>query len=149
MNPSKWATASFTKLEAMAQKALQNYYDSGCGARPCGAMKVAKSCKEGAAANQRSGSEGHRFETWCQQGCLAVESPLKCTLPLVICKHNINSCVRCIDWLFICFTCERCDMSSINKRSTRKKIIVVVFNVLPTMTFHYRIVFISQTWSKD
>ena len=44
---------------------------------------------------------------------------LKCTLPLVICIHNINSCGRCIDWLHICFTCVRCDMSSINKRSTR------------------------------
>ena len=61
MNPSKWATASFTKLEAMAQKALQNYYDSGCGARPCGA-KLAKFCQEGRAAKRtRSGSEGLWF----------------------------------------------------------------------------------------
>ena len=36
-----------------------------------------------------------------------MESPLKCTLPPVICILNI------------CFTCERCDMSSTNKRSTR------------------------------
>ena len=33
--------------------------------------------------------------------------------------HNFNSCVWCIGWLYICFTCERCDMRSINKRSTR------------------------------
>ena len=55
------------------------------GARPCGAMKMAKSSKEGKAANRRrSGSEGHRFETHCQQGLFAVESLLKSTLPLVI-----------------------------------------------------------------
>ena len=30
--------------------------------------------------------------------------------------HNINSCVRCIDWLYICLACERRDMSSINKK---------------------------------
>ena len=34
-------------------------------------------------------------------------------------NHIFNSCVRCIDWLYICFTCVRCDISSINKRSTR------------------------------
>ena len=45
-------------------------------------MSKWKSCKEGTAANQRrSGSEGHRHETRCQQGLFAVESPLKCTLP--------------------------------------------------------------------
>ena len=82
-------------------------------ARPCGVMKMAKSCQCGTAANQRrSGSEGHRFVSWCQQGLFTVESPLKCTLPLMIWIHNINSCVRCIGWLYICFTCERCDMSS-------------------------------------
>ena len=55
---------------------------------------MAKSCKEGTGANlRRSGSDGYRFKTWCQQGLFAVESPLKCTLPLVICIHNINSCV--------------------------------------------------------
>ena len=90
------------------------------GARPCGAMKMAKSCKEGMAANQRrSGSEGHRFESRSQQGHFAVESPLKCTLPLVICIHNNNSFVRRNDWLYIYFTCERCDMRSINKKSIR------------------------------
>ena len=39
----------------------------------------------------------------------------KSTLPLVICINNINSCVRCIGWLYICFTHEICDMSSIGK----------------------------------
>ena len=39
--------------------------------------------------------EGHRFKTWCQQILFAVESPFKSTLPLVICTHNINSCMRC------------------------------------------------------
>ena len=95
------------------------------GARLCGDMKMANSCKEGTAANRRrSGSEGHRFKTLCHQGLFTVESLLKCTFPLVICTHNINSCVRCIDCLYIGFTCERCDMSSIKKRSTR---VVVTF----------------------
>ena len=44
----------------------------------------------------RSGSEGHRFETRCQQGLFDVEYPLKCTHPLVICIPTINSCARCI-----------------------------------------------------
>ena len=55
------------------------------------------------------------FETWCQQGVNIVESPLKSTLLLVNCIHNINSCVRFMG----CFTCERCNISSIHKRSTR------------------------------
>ena len=55
---------------------------------PC---KMAKSCEEGIAANQRrSGSEGHKFGTWFQQGLFTEESPLKATLPLVICIQNIN-----------------------------------------------------------
>ena len=34
--------------------------------------------------------------------------------------YCINSCQRCIGRLYyICFTCERCDMSSIHERSTR------------------------------
>ena len=79
-------------------------------------MIIAKSCKECMAANRgRSGSEGNRFETRCQQGLFAVESLLKCTLSLVICIHYINSCVRCIDGLYICCTSEICDMSSIKK----------------------------------
>ena len=61
------------------------------------------------------GSEGHMFETWCQQGVNIVESPLKSTLLLVNCIHNINSCVRFMG----CFTCERCNMTSMHKRSTR------------------------------
>ena len=89
-------------------------------AQPCGAMKMTKFCKEGTAANRRrSGSEGHRSKTWRQQGLFPVESLLKCTLPPEICIYNINSRVRCAGWLYICFTCERCDMSLINKRSTR------------------------------
>ena len=44
---------------------------------------------------------------------------LKSTHPLVICLHNISSCVRWIGWLKICFTCERFNMSSLNKISTR------------------------------
>ena len=40
---------------------------------------------EGTAANRRrSGLEGHRIETRCQQGLFSGESLLKCTLPLVI-----------------------------------------------------------------
>ena len=68
------------------------------------------------AANwRRSGLEGHRLKTLCQQGLFNVEFSLKCSLPLVICILNINSCVIFIGWLYICFTCE---MSSINKRYT-------------------------------
>ena len=67
------------------------------GAQQCGAMKMANSSKEDTAGNQRSsGSEGHRFKTQCQQGLFAAETPLKCTLPLVIGIHNIHSCERCI-----------------------------------------------------
>ena len=44
---------------------------------------------------------------------------IKSTLFLMISMHYFNSCVRCIVWLCICFTCERCYMSSINKSSTR------------------------------
>ena len=44
-----------------------------------------------------------------------MESPLKCTLPLVICIYNINSYVNYLG----CFTQVRCDMSSISKKSTR------------------------------
>ena len=37
----------------------------------------------------------------------------------VICIHNINSSVKCTVWLYICFTCEGCNVRSIIKRSTR------------------------------
>ena len=47
------------------------------------------------------------------------ESLLKSTPPLVICIHSLNSCVRYIRYLIICFTCERYKMSSIKKKSTR------------------------------
>ena len=47
------------------------------------------------------------------------EPTLLSTLLLVICRHNINACVRCIGWLDICFTSERCNSSSMNKRATR------------------------------
>ena len=55
---------------------------------------------------KRSGLESHSFETWCQHGPFLVESPLKSTPPL---KNwiNINSCERCIGWLYISFTCEK------------------------------------------
>ena len=45
---------------------------------------------------------------------------VKSFLQFVMRIHKINSWVRCIGWLCICFTWERCSMSSINtKRSTR------------------------------
>ena len=45
------------------------------GTQPCGAMKVAKSCKEGVVVKQRrSGSDGRRFKTRCQQGLFSAES---------------------------------------------------------------------------
>ena len=78
--------------------------------------KVILPSKEGTAANWRSGSEGHRFETRCQQGLFVLKHALKCTHPLVICKHNYNSFARSIGWLNISFTCDRCDMSSKNKK---------------------------------
>ena len=53
------------------------YVSSPKSSRPCGAMKMAKSCKEGTAAKQRrSGSEGCKFKTQCQQGLFTAESPL-------------------------------------------------------------------------
>ena len=62
--------------------------------QPCGAMKMAQSCKEGTAANRRrSGLEGHRLKAHSQQGHFIMESPLK---SLVIFMHNIKSCVGCI-----------------------------------------------------
>ena len=47
-----------------------------------------------------------------QLGLFTAESPLISTLLLVICIHKINSCVRRIGWLYICFTREWCNMSS-------------------------------------
>ena len=80
-----------------------------------------KSWKEVTAANQsRFGSEGHRFKTWCQPDfSLRHVLTLKSTHPLLIFIHNLNSCVRCIGWQYICFTGERCYVSSTNKRSIR------------------------------
>ena len=49
-----------------------------------------KSCEEGTAANRRrSGLEWHRFKTQRLKGLFTAESPLKCTLPIVICIHHI------------------------------------------------------------
>ena len=72
---------------------------------------------ETAANWKRSGSEGQRLKTWCQQGLSTAESSWKSTRSLVICKHNISSCVRCMGWLHICFTCLRRNMSSIRNKS--------------------------------
>ena len=39
---------------------------------------MAKSCKEGTAADWiRSGSEGHRFKAWCQQGLFCCKISVK------------------------------------------------------------------------
>ena len=79
-------------------------------AQPRGAMKKYKSCKEEMAAKKRrSGSGGHRLQTRCQQELFIAKYMLKMypTLPLVIGIHNMNSCVRSIRLLYICFTCER------------------------------------------
>ena len=77
-------------------------------AQPCGALKMAKSYIEATAANQRrSGFEGYRFKTWCQQGLFAVQSPLKSTLLLwfvyTISFHALVDCtfalhVRNVTW---------------------------------------------------
>ena len=78
------------------------------GARQCGAMKMAKSCTGGTAANlRRFGSEGHRFKTQCQQGLFAVESQLKCTiLKWFECTISIHLWDVHTSWLYICFTYE-------------------------------------------
>ena len=76
-----------------------------------------------AAANgSRSGSEGHRFETRCQERIFFMESPLKPTLTLVIviCIHNISSCVRCFGWQ---------NVSSRKKGPTKKSPIKEVLNL--------------------
>ena len=53
-------------------------------ARQCGAMRMAKSCKEATAANPiRSVLEGHMDKTCCQQGLFLEESQLKSSLPLL------------------------------------------------------------------
>ena len=76
---------------------------------------MAESCNEGNTANQRkSVSEGHRYKTWLPKRLFTAESPLKYTLLLVMCVHNINSCVRHLVECTFLF-----HMSSINKRSTR------------------------------
>ena len=82
--------------------------------------KWPKSCEEGEAAKHRTWVGRSWFESWRQQGSFTAESLLKLTLLLVICTHIFNSCVRCIVWLYICFSFERCNMNSINKRSTRE-----------------------------
>ena len=62
-------------------------------------IKMYLFCEEGMVAKQiRSGLEGRRFKTPLQQGLFTTESPVISTLPLVISKHDINSCVRCIGW---------------------------------------------------
>ena len=47
------------------------------------------------------------------------KSPLKSAFLIEICLCNIKSCDGCIGWLYICFACERCNMSLIIKGSTR------------------------------
>ena len=86
------------------------------GAWPWGAMRVANPFKEGTSAKQRrSGLEGRRLKSLGLHGLFTAKSLIKSTLPRVIWIENIHSCVRCIDGLSICFTCERCNMSSVNK----------------------------------
>ena len=77
--------------------------------------EMAKSCTEGTATNQRrSGWEGHGFETQRQQRLFTVESLLKSTFTLMICIHNIISCVK---WIVECtFALETSTMSSVNKK---------------------------------
>ena len=108
--PIGWTKkASRTKLWQHGRLPLNS---SKGWARSCGAMNMANSCIEGMASNwRRSGSEGFGFKTWCRQELFTAESPLKCTLALVICTHN--SCMRWIGWKYIRFTCERSKMSTI------------------------------------
>ena len=72
------------------------------GAWRCETLKMAKSW----------------FKSQYKQGAITMESLLRSTLFLMICIHNFNSCVRCVVWQYLCFTCESWNMSSINKRST-------------------------------
>ena len=76
---------------------------------------MAEYCKKGTAANWRiSGLEGHRFETRCQQGLFTVESPIKFYPSSCVWIYHINL-MRCTGWLYICFTCQRCNTCSIKK----------------------------------
>ena len=81
---------------------------------------MAKSWKEGSATFQRR-SEVRRSQAQnlVPARTFRWESSLKSTFPPVSCVHKINSSERCIGWLYICLTCERCNMRSIIKRSTR------------------------------
>ena len=67
---------SWTVLQTACWQYCKAVPQSTChlnGAQPCEAMRMAKSCKEVMAAYLRSyGSEGHRFNTWSQQGLFAV-----------------------------------------------------------------------------
>ena len=47
------------------------------------------------------------------------ESPLQSTLLLTICVHDINSWEILCSTVHFCYTCERFNMCSINKRPTR------------------------------
>ena len=94
---------------------------------PCGAMKMPNTVMK--VQPQSKVHLGRKVTSSKLGASKALEHPLKSTLPLVISKHNINSCVRCIGWLYICFTFERFSMSSINKRFTR---LVVTFKKATT-----------------
>ena len=50
---------------------------------------------------------------------LAPARTISCGISMRIYPCYFNLCGRCIGWPFTCFSCERCNMSSINKRSNR------------------------------
>ena len=58
-------------------------------------------------------------------GMLKIWNSFLCGISIIIypsscnCIYNINSCVRCIGWLYFSYTCERCNTYSTNKRSTK------------------------------
>ena len=108
--------------------------------------KWPNSKKEGTAANQTKLWVGG-WQVWnpmpgrtscgLSLSLVVAEYPLKSTLPLVICIHNINSSVGCM----VSFTCERCNMSSMMVAALK---IEVNFNSLLS-SLKYRCSFLFLT----
>ena len=97
-------------------KVLAKYWPIKCG-------PTMWSHENGQILHRSYGSKSKKIWVWRLQVqnlvpartfCCAIS--IKIYPSLVICIHNI---ISCIGWLHICFTCERCDISSINKRTTK------------------------------
>ena len=85
------------------------------GAWLCEGMKMKWKELQQSIANYLDGSQ-------VQNSCKVFSQRNLCynsTLPLVISIHNINLWDRCIGWLYNRLSCDRCNLSSINKISAR------------------------------